>query len=130
MLRAILGKKQEVLHIDRTYEDESEHSDWEEDDAEVGADEVLEPWVEWVQRATHTILEIMRKLNMEDWVAMQTKNLWCWAAKTTTKEDARWTKRILKWTPTEGLRNVGHPRARWRDGLDQFTKTLPGFTDD
>ena len=58
------------------------------------------------------------------------ENLWCWAAKIPTKEDARWTKQILKWTPTEGLRNVGHPRARWRDGLDQFTKTLPGFTDD
>ena len=43
--------------------------------------------------------------------------------------DARWTAKILHWVPDEGLRNVGHPKLRWRDPLQNFAAGLTGASD-
>lgn len=47
---------------------------------------------------------------------------WSWGEK---NSDNRWTIRVTFWTPLQGhTRNRGRPRARWKDDLDRFIKTL------
>ena len=84
----------------------------------------LEPWTEWIQRATHEAEQRMRQLNFEDWTVLQRRRKWKWAQKVATSEGDSWTLDALTWDPHPRLhearsRRVGRPDKRWAD--DQRT---------
>jgi hypothetical protein len=81
---------------------------------------VDESWVEWVQRATHFAEEAMKTTGVEAWVPAQRRKKWRWAGHVARMTDERWTVLSLAWEPAKGRRNVGRPRLRWADCLDQF----------
>ena len=79
-----------------------------------------ETWVEHVQRATHVAEEQMQNLGYEDWVTTARRTKWNFIGKVVQKQDSRWAKRLLGWTPhfrCQPWRNVGHPRRRWEDPI-------------
>jgi hypothetical protein len=84
--------------------------------------EVLEPWVEWIQRATHLSEGMARNSGVSDWVQTQKKRYFAWAGHVARREDGRWSRRVLDWTPSGGKRSCGHPKQRWIDKLAAFVK--------
>eukprot|EP00973_Karenia_brevis_P011725 1586795-Karenia_brevis.AAC.1 len=54
--------------------------------------ETLEPWVEWIKRATHQAEERARKLNVEDWVMVHRRMKWRWAARIAQQSSDRWPR--------------------------------------
>eukprot|EP00973_Karenia_brevis_P079033 10967489-Karenia_brevis.AAC.1 len=69
----------------------------------------VDDWVEWVQRATHTAEEHLRRCGIEDWVTAQRRKKWRWAGHLARRADGRWSTKLLEWTPVDGFRNPGHP---------------------
>ena len=82
---------------------------------------VLEPWVDYVRRATHLAEGIMNKFGSECWAPLQRRRKWRFAGRVARNPDKRWTKRLLYWKPTlGGGRSVGRPVTRWTDDLEQY----------
>ena len=60
----------------------------------------------------------MVKYDVEDWVKVQRKRKWRFAARTALCDDGRWSTRILDWRPIlHGGRRVGAPNTRWGDDI-------------
>ena len=131
MLRAILGKFRRILHPAASdTQATSDNADQEQELEELGEEEQLESWVDWLKRTTKDATDALDKVGAEDWVTVLRKRKWLWAAKVCRHSGERWTSKLLHWKPEEGLRSVGHPRIRWQDQLNAFSKTLPGFEED
>ena len=94
-----------------------------ERDEDVGAAEVLEPWVDWIRRATGLAELHLHKAGAEDWTGEHKRRKWRCAGHLARRDDDRWSKKSLDWTPP-GTRKVGRPHARWSDSLDRFATTL------
>ena len=77
-----------------------------ERDENVKAAEVLEPWVDWIRRATGLAELHLHKAGAEDWIGGHTRRKWRWAGHLARKDDDRWSKKSLDWTPP-GTRKVG-----------------------
>ena len=78
----------------------------------------LEPWQDWIQRATRYIETQTKAYGLEDWVTLHKRRKWRFAGLTASRMDERWTKTILSWhPPREHGRHVGHPVTRWDDGI-------------
>ena len=58
----------------------------------------LEPWVEWVERATHKAQQLLERLNIEDWITIQRRRKWRWASQVASDRN-KWTYRVLMWEP-------------------------------
>ena len=82
--------------------------------------EVAESWVEWIQRTTHEVIDIMGKVGMSDWVEEQSNRKWKWCGHTLRRQDGRWSLKLLLWIPDHGHRNRGHPITRWSDSIVSF----------
>lgn len=76
----------------------------------------LEPWVDWIWRATHKAEQLVNEVCLDDWVVIHRKRKWQFARKTATKADDRWSKRLLSRKPS-GSRNPGRPVKRWSDDI-------------
>ena len=66
---------------------------------------------------------------MDDWFTAVRKRQWKWASKVVQHDAQRWTTRIVQWQPKEGVREVGHPRARWIDPIEKFAAAWTGMTE-
>jgi len=131
MLRAILNKPRRILDPAASdTQSTSEDADQDQELEELGEDEQLERWVDWLKRTTKDATDALEKVGAEDWVTVLRKRKWHWAERVCRHSNERWTSKILHWKPEEGLRGVGHPRMRWQDELNAFSKTLPGFDED
>ena len=97
-------------------DDESECSNEHPEEEGLGEIELLETWVQWKQRTTREALEIMDKLKIPDWADEQRRRLWRWAGHTARRQDGRWSRQAIFWTP-DGTRNRGRPKKRWEDPL-------------
>ena len=64
--------------------------------------------------------EQLKKVKIEDWCKQQTRNYWRWAGHVTRQSDDRWSVKLLRWTPAEGVRRIGRPHKRWTDELHDF----------
>ena len=79
----------------------------------------LEPWVEYVQRATRRAEEIAVNHGAKNWVVLQRHQKWRLAGKIATAVDGRWTKRLLDWAPSHGCgRPVGRPFKTWAADIE------------
>ena len=63
-----------------------------------------------------------KKLKIEDWITRSRVLKWRWAGHIARRTDNRWSTALLLWEPEGGKRRVGHPKARWRDDMDNFIK--------
>ena len=129
MLRAILNKPRRVYDARGSATTAGDDTTESEDDALSDTEEHTERWTDWLKRTTHEAIAVLEKVGAEDWVTHLRKRKWLWAGKVCRHSSQRWTSRIVRWRPQEGIRAVGHPRTRWQDQLDAFSVTVPGFED-
>eukprot|EP00973_Karenia_brevis_P087707 12163856-Karenia_brevis.AAC.1 len=57
------------------------------------------------------------KWKITDWVTEQRTRKWMWAGRVLRRTDARWKNKMVEWRPTDGYRDVGHPKKRWLDSI-------------
>ena len=82
----------------------------------------MEPWVDWLVRAT-SIADVQRvKAKIEEWDLAQRRRYWRWAGHVARRTDRRWSSEVLLWTPSDGHRRRGRPRKRWVDDINLFFK--------
>ena len=119
------GQEEEEEHTDSEDEDAEEESQSEggerQEEQEETDGEELEPWHEWVQRATRVALKEMEKAQVSDWVEAAKRSIWTLAGHISRRKDQRWSTSILDWQPEGGKRAVGKPLRRWNDALEEFT---------
>ena len=106
MLRAILVRKRLVL--------KSPGSD----------PDIVETWVEWVQRVTREARDQMTEHRIPDWVEEQRNRQLRWKERLDHMERHRWARMVLHWIP-EGRRSRGRPCTRWSDKLEEITQLSP-----
>jgi len=99
-------------------------TDRESDEAEL-EEETLEPFIDWLKRATHISEEHAHKHGLQDWVDAQRSRKWRLAGHIARRTDGRWSTKLLSWSPS-GHRSQGHPMTRWRDELVSFTSSVYG----
>ena len=117
MLRSILGHGRKI--IEQTGDATSSNSS--EEDDEVDDQEVRESWVQWKRRVTGEALDASKKIGLPDWADEQRRRIFRWAGHVARRNDGRWTKQTLYWTPS-GHRKPGHPRRRFEDVLQEHFK--------
>ena len=75
-------------------------------------------WPDYIKEATREAEAAYTKHGGRFWVQEYRRRKWNFAGKAARATDARWTHRILDWTPAFGRgRGVGRPRARWSDPI-------------
>ena len=80
--------------------------------------ESLEPWDEFIQRATQLVKLKMRQHLTDDWVVQHKRRKWAFSGRIARSSDTRWSKAAMNWIPSDtGSRNVGRPARRWSDDL-------------
>ena len=79
-----------------------------------------EPWVEYIQRATHRCERLAKEHRLQEWVNLQRHRKWDFAGKCARLPHDRWSKRVLSWVPwfrCNTKRQVGRPTKRWSDDI-------------
>ena len=124
MLRWIIGGGRRVTVVRHAGEvsDSSSNSDSQsESEAPKSEDgEAMESWVDWLRRSNAIARHLLEVSNIEDWVSAQRRRKIRWAGHVARRNDGRWSHAVLGWTPKDGFRNVGRPRKRWCDDIDDF----------
>ena len=98
--------------------------------ADLPADCELEPWQEWVRRATHQVEDQLKKLNVDSWVTRVRRNQWRMAHRVSTQDSMRWSRLAASWQPallfdgphSKARRASARPKKRWRDDIEKFLK--------
>ena len=91
----------------------------------VDSQKTLETYVEWIQRATREVEDLMEKHGVADWVTTQRYRLWHWAGRVARATDGRWCHEVLHWDLFES-RTRGRPPIRWEDQLTTFLRHKVG----
>ncbi len=126
MLRAMVKVGRRTLSID---EEESNSEGSSECSASDASEECLEPWVDWIRRATSISEDLASKYGICDWVDEQRRRKWKLAGHTARRGDGRWSSKLLQWLPLRGHRSRGHPVKRWSDELVDSHKSVYGSVD-
>ncbi len=61
--------------------------------------------------------DIRKKSRVRDCRYVAEKLKWSYAGHITRREEGRWEKKVLEWTPRKGKRRVGRPSTRWHDEI-------------
>ena len=81
-------------------------------------EQMLEPWVDYIQQATSVAEKAASLSGMVDWTIAHRPRKWTFAGKVARAEDQRWNEKLLGWRPEHSKgRPVGRPRLRWSDDL-------------
>ena len=107
---------------------ESDVSFEEEVEEEIDATENEEEWIEYIKRSTKEAEEHMEKQKIPCWIETHRRLKWRMARRNVSLPEKRWTKRVFDWHPALDIniktrRQVGRPRRRWEDDLNEFMKT-------
>ena len=89
------------------------------------AEDYLEPWVDWVKRATRKAEAAMEKLRITDWVSKVRLRRWHWIRELANTSEHEWTRQVFQWTPERdpvytAKRRVGRPKLRWIDDVRHY----------
>ena len=125
MLRAMTRIGRQTKEQDVSTDSEGSFDANPEDDTGMEDEELLEPFVDWLRRATHISEELAKKEGVQDWTAGQRARKWRLAGHTARRSDGRWSSKLLFWTPA-GSRNRGRPVTRWGDELCSFVSRVYG----
>ena len=122
MLRKIVGTRRRVTKgVYANSESSSSGSVFSGESVE------LEPWIEFLQRATHRADEYAKLYSVRDWVTTHYRYKLRLAGHMGRRTDDRWSRKVLYWIPADGSRARGHPCKRWTDELDGFFKEAHGL---
>jgi len=93
------------------------------DDADDDSD--LEPWDEFMRRATHAATERATRSHVDDWTTLYHKRTRRWAGRKASQSRQRWTRLAAAWNPDthdprKACRRHGGQRKRWSDDITQF----------
>ena len=94
----------------------------------------MEPWVDWVKRATRKAEAAMEKLQITDWVTKVRLRRWHWIRKLANTDEHEWTRQVFQWTPERdpiytAKRRVGRPKSRWTDDVRHYIGITMGWDD-
>jgi hypothetical protein len=118
MLRKIVNTKRKL--ITDTDGSSSSSTSSECSNAEEDEDTILEPWVDWIKRATR-VAEVQAELaGIPDWATERIRRKYRMAGHFSRRDDGRWATKVLYWIPVGGTRRRGHPEQRWTDEFDKF----------
>ena len=97
-------------------------------------DDDLEPWPDFIRRATRETEAKLQALHLEDWVTLQRKAVMKVAIRVLEQNTDRWSQKSAFWEPmlTDPIvsyRSPGRPRKRWNENLDMFAQTTFGLQD-
>ena len=130
MLRMILGtgrrvgiKPDDNSSSSRTSDGDGSSVIVEEEDDEK---QLMEPWLDFIRRTTHSAVEAAEAAKVKDWILLQRERKWRWAGHVARRTDGRWTKKLLEWKP-EGRRSPGRPQTRWEHTLTKFVSRRLAF---
>jgi hypothetical protein len=118
MMRTMLGKGPVKLRLS------GESLSDGDSDASSQPLEATETYVEWIQRVTHEVEDKMTAAQVPDWVEECHLRKWRWYGHTCRRNDNRWSRRVLFWTPERGSRCQGHPFSRWTAEFELFAGKL------
>ena len=68
-------------------------------DEDSDSDDLLEPWVDYIKRATHAADQMITKLHIEEWTTTAWKRQWQWARRIATQQLGRWSSQLARWDP-------------------------------
>ena len=116
---------------DSKTDQDSDVSFQEDADEEIDATENEEDWIEYIKRSTKEADEHMEKHNVKCWIEVHRRQKWRMARRIITLPEKRWNRRVFNWHPgldsnTRARRQVGRPKRRWEDDLNEFMKTEEG----
>ena len=88
----------------------------------------LEPWIDYIKRATAIAEAQLQKLHIDDWPTTYLRRKWRWAARVATHPHDRWTLLAAQWQPQfqlerRSLRRPCRPHKQWGDDLTTFLTT-------
>jgi hypothetical protein len=127
MLRSIVRvtrkrSAEEVLPDEAESDDELQTVGEENENDTDEEDEELEPYIDWILRATEVAVRRANEAKVSNWLEAQRKRKWEFAGHIARRNDGRWSKQSILWEPSGGKRKVGHPTRRWSDCLEAFAK--------
>ena len=116
---------------DSKKDQDSDVSFQEDEDEEIDATENEEDWIDYIKRSTKEAEEYMEKQKITCWIEIHRRQKWRMAQRIISLPEKRWNTRVFNWHP--GLdtsirtrRQVGRPKRRWEDDLNEFMKTEEG----
>eukprot|EP00973_Karenia_brevis_P063820 8871716-Karenia_brevis.AAC.1 len=92
---------------------------------EAQQEDCLEPWQDWIKRATRECEQRVEKLSIESWLVKWRRQQWRFAQKLVTHDIHKWSYAALKWQPDihnpgRAARQGGHPYKRWDEDIKRF----------
>eukprot|EP00973_Karenia_brevis_P036648 5050595-Karenia_brevis.AAC.1 len=92
---------------------------------EITDDGVLEPWVDFIKRATRVAETHIDRCKIQEWHVHHLRKTWKWAARVAQQPTDRWSKQVALWAPQlhnpqRALRPQARPRKRWDDTINTF----------
>ena len=126
MLRTILQEKRQLAT--NAHDANSSTSSDSNSTASSHPSEHLEPWQEFIRRATRHVEEYTEKLGMDDWVHLARQRIFNWAGHISRRYDERWGSLLLDWSPARGMlfqepgqgRSQARPKTRWQDCITDY----------
>jgi hypothetical protein len=81
--------------------------------------EILENYVDWIQRSTRRAEVVMDQYNVPDWVEESCRRKFKWAGQVCGHTDGRWASQAVR-SHVMGSRRSGRPLTRWGVHFDKF----------
>ena len=83
------------------------------------------------KEATKEAEEHMEKYKIPCWIEVHRRTKWRMARRIVSLPEKRWNRRVCEWHPgldssIRSKRQVGRPKRRWEDDLNDFLKTEEG----
>ena len=140
MLRIILGTpRRQTLQTDATstsnlstddINSNTPHNNPLDDLITLTEQELLEPWPDFIRRATRLAEEAAARINAEDWVTTYWKRRWRWTQRVAGQPTNRWSRLAAAWDPERHerratVRRPGGQRKRWDDDINAFLHSRP-----
>ena len=113
---------------DSNKDQDSDVSFQDEADEEIDATENEEDCFEFINRSNKEAEEHMEKYKIPCWIEVHRRAKWRMARRIVFLNEKRWNRRVFDWhlgldTTIRTQRQVGRPKRRWEDDLNEFTKT-------
>ena len=89
--------------------------------------DLLEPWPDFVKRATRLAETMSAEVKAEDWVTIFWKSKWRWAQRIAAQPCDRWSRLAATWDPEihdkrPTARRSGGQHKRWDDDINAFLR--------
>ena len=92
----------------------------------------LEPWVQWIKRASAEAKQRVTELGMTNWVQQFRRQKWRWAGELVRGDTSKWSYIAMDWAAEHengARRDAGRPQKRWDDFMVSITRHHCGTSD-